>query len=63
MPRLRAKRSASTVRASLVALAVAVALLAASTAGALGSGGKFNPPKVYYLSVGDSLGFGLQLGK
>jgi len=63
MPRLRAKRTASTVRASLAALAVAVALLAASTAGASGSGGKFNPPKAYYLSVGDSLGFGLQLGK
>jgi lysophospholipase L1-like esterase len=63
MPRLRAKRTASTVRASLVALAVAVALIAASTAGASGSGGKFNPPKAYYLSVGDSLGFGLQLGK
>jgi lysophospholipase L1-like esterase len=44
----------------LVALAVAVALLAASTAGASGPGGKFNPPKSYYLSMGDSLGFGLQ---
>jgi lysophospholipase L1-like esterase len=47
----------------LVALAVAVALLGASSAGASGSAGTFNPPKGYYLSLGDSLGFGLQVDK
>jgi lysophospholipase L1-like esterase len=46
----------------LVGLAVA-ALLVASTATASDLGGKFNPPKAYYLSLGDSLGFGLQLDK
>ena len=45
----------------LVGLAVA-ALLVASTATASDSG-KFNPPKAYYLSLGASTGFGLQLDK
>jgi lysophospholipase L1-like esterase len=44
-------------------LALAVGLLAVSTSGASGSGGKFNPPKGYYLSLGDSMGFGLQFDK
>jgi lysophospholipase L1-like esterase len=47
----------------LVALAFAAAVLAASAASASDSGAKFNPPKGYYLSLGDSLGFGLQLDK
>jgi lysophospholipase L1-like esterase len=64
MPALRARGKTLTLRAVLlVALGVAVALLGVSTAGASGSGGRFNPPKSYYLSLGDSLGFGLQLDK
>jgi lysophospholipase L1-like esterase len=63
MQRLRARETASTLRGvMLVVLVVVVALLAASAAGASGSA-RFNPPKSYYLSLGDSLGFGLQLGK
>jgi lysophospholipase L1-like esterase len=46
----------------LVGLAVA-ALLVPSTATASVPGGKFNPPKAYYLSLGDSIGFGLQFDK
>lgn len=61
MQRLRARGTALTVRG--VVLLVVVALLATSAAGASGPGGRFNPPKSYYLSLGDSLGFGLQLGK
>ena len=58
-----ARGTALAVQGSiLVGLAVA-ALLVASPATASDSGGKFNPPKSYYLSVGDSLGFGLQLDK
>jgi lysophospholipase L1-like esterase len=63
---MRTRGKALTLRGVLlvaVAVAVAVALLAASTAGASGSGGRFNPPKGYYLSLGDSMGFGLQLDK
>jgi len=47
----------------LVALAVCCALLAAPTVAASQPGGKFDPPKGYYLSLGDSLSFGLQLDK
>jgi lysophospholipase L1-like esterase len=46
----------------VVGLAVA-ALLVASNATASAPGGKFNPPKAYYLSLGASTGFGLQLNK
>lgn len=64
MPGLRTRAKALTLRGVvLVALAVSIGLLAASTAGASGPGAKFNPPKGYYLSLGDSVGFGLQLDK
>lgn len=63
MPGSWARGKASNLRAVvLVALAVATALLAVSTAGASGSA-TFNPPKAYYLSLGDSIGFGLQVDK
>jgi lysophospholipase L1-like esterase len=64
MPELQVRGKALTLRGVvLVALALAVALVAVSTAGASGPGARFNPPKGYYLSLGDSLGFGLQLDK
>lgn len=64
MTGLLSKGKAMTLQAiALLALAIAAALLVASTAHASDRGGKFNPPKGYYLSLGDSAGFGLQLGK
>jgi lysophospholipase L1-like esterase len=46
---------------AFAALATVVALLVAQPVRA--SGPTFNPPKGYYLSLGDSAGFGLQLDK
>lgn len=64
MPGLKARGEALTPRGVvLMVLAVAVGLLAVSTAGASGPSVTFNPPKTYYLSLGDSIGFGLQVDR
>jgi lysophospholipase L1-like esterase len=47
----------------LVAAGVVVVSPASSQAAASERGGKFNPPKAYYLSLGDSIAFGLQRAK
>jgi lysophospholipase L1-like esterase len=51
----------TVLRRLFVPLAVGAALLLASTGTVQAAG--FNPPKHYYLALGDSLAFGAQLGK
>lgn len=63
----RAPRTERRGRCRLVAVIVAV-LLSVQVVGFSAPGSaepppKFNPPKQYYLSLGDSLGFGLQLAR
>jgi lysophospholipase L1-like esterase len=46
---------------AVVILLLAAASAGTSTASAQGAPGQFNPPKRYYLALGDSIAFGLQL--
>jgi lysophospholipase L1-like esterase len=48
---------------ALITFMVVVALLGSSSAAPAQAPAKFTPPKASYLSLGDSLGFGLQLGR
>jgi lysophospholipase L1-like esterase len=48
---------------AVITCMVMVALFGSSPAASAQAPPRFNPPKAYYLSLGDSLGFGLQLDK
>ena len=64
MTRLLPRGRAFTLRhVGLIALAIASVLLVAPGVQASNPSPKFSPPKAFYLSLGDSLGFGLQLDK
>ena len=51
------------MRTRPLAIIAAIAALLASTESVSASAEHFNPPKQYYLALGDSLAYGFQLGK
>jgi GDSL-like Lipase/Acylhydrolase family len=52
-----------TIRSLLILLSLLLALASQSARSAAASPPTFNPPKQYYLALGDSLAFGFQLNK